>query len=213
MDGKGGPQEHPSGVGWMGRGPCLGEEGSQLCFHLPEDGRTSSKGPYKMVVSSWDGGWGLALLVGWGEVPQFPLLLTWPAAPGSAGGAGDEFMGQGQAEEALAVPWVLPAPPQCHEPFPGGTSRLQGGDPRVGTGCARPELCQAQPPPPWLPGRALPSQTTTVCVSPLPQSSMFRKLKYKSVNTGARDNDANEQREPEPPVHEWHPLSLLLAKI
>lgn len=35
-----GPQEHPSGVGWMGRGPCLGEEGSQLCFHLPEDGRT-----------------------------------------------------------------------------------------------------------------------------------------------------------------------------
>ncbi|KFQ82838.1 Tumor necrosis factor receptor superfamily member 10B, partial [Phoenicopterus ruber ruber] len=61
------------GVGWVGRGTCLGEEGSQHCCHLPGDGRDLSGKSCSVVVSCWDGLHGAAA----DEVPE--------GEPGDAG--------------------------------------------------------------------------------------------------------------------------------
>ncbi|NXW22887.1 TR10B factor, partial [Circaetus pectoralis] len=42
-------------VGWVGRGTCLGEEGSQHGFHLPGDGRDLSGKSCSVMVSCRDG--------------------------------------------------------------------------------------------------------------------------------------------------------------
>ncbi|NXV95116.1 TR10B factor, partial [Calonectris borealis] len=52
---------HPGQGLWVGRGTCLGEEGSHHCFHLPGGGRDLSGKSCSVLVSGRDGGGVVAL--------------------------------------------------------------------------------------------------------------------------------------------------------
>lgn len=129
------------------------------------------------------------------------------------------------------MPWVPPAPSSVPLTLPrvcpggsAGTPRVPSEDPRVGQGCARPEILQARDEQEIhargsCQGRILLSQTTMVCASPLPQSSMFRKLPwYRRVNVGTEDNATNTHLQSqqchtatETAVRERHPLPVVLG--
>lgn len=61
-------------VGWVGRGTCLGEEGSQHGFHLPGDGRDLSGKSCSVMVSCGDGGEGDGSV--WGAGVRSPMPFT-----------------------------------------------------------------------------------------------------------------------------------------